>query len=204
MPADIDWGQVIFLALVVIVGFVRWVGNLIEQQKEAKARAQLSPEELAMREAAWRKQVGMDEANRQPNPPSPSPTPPDPFRELKDLFEQLREPTPAPAPKPPPLRRPPPSAPRTTAPRPYVQAPPPPPIRPVGVTKQVFVPTPTRAFPTSSSVQRTFTEAAKAGSQRPTSAKLTNLRRELATPKALRQAILIREVLGPPKALRTD
>lgn len=204
MPADIDWGQVIFLALVVIVGFVRWVGNLIEQQKEAKARANLSPEELAMREAAWRKQVGMDEAERPANPPTPAPTPPDPFRELKDLFEQLREPTPAPAPKPPPLRRAPTPPPLSTAPRPYVQAPPPPPLRPVGVTKQVFVPTPTRAFPTSSSVQRTFTEAAKAGSQRPTSAKLTNLRRELATPKALRQAILIREVLGPPKALRTD
>ncbi len=46
MP-DIDWGQAIFLLLVVVVGFIRWVGNLIQQQKEAKKRGQLSPEERA-------------------------------------------------------------------------------------------------------------------------------------------------------------
>lgn len=195
MPPDIDWGQVIFLALVVIVGFVRWVGNLIAQQKEAKARAKLTPEEIALREAAWRKQVGLDEEPEEPTPP-----PADPFRELKDLFEQLREP--APAPTPPPLRRPPPPPPLPV--HRQVSAPPaPPPLRPVGVTEKVFVPTPTQAFPTSSHVHRQFTEAV-AHRDRPLSAKLSSLRRELATPKALRQAILIREVLGPPKALRTD
>jgi hypothetical protein len=196
MPPDIDWGQVIFLALVVIVGFVRWVGNLIAQQKEAKARANLSPEEIALRDAAWRKQVGMDE-----EPESPSPPPADPFRELKDLFEQLREPTPAPAP--PPLRRPPPPPLPVHRHVAAAAAPAPPPLKPVGVSEKVFVPTPTQAFPTSHHVHRQFTEAV-AHRDRPVSAKLTNLRRELATPKALRQAILIREVLGPPKALRTD
>lgn len=198
MPADIDWGQVIFLALVVIVGFVRWVGNLIEQQKEAKARAKLSPEEIALREAAWRKQVGLDEELERESAPPPPPAA-DPFRELKDIFEQLREPppAPAPAPAPPPLRRPPPPLPV------HRQVAAPPPLKPVGVTNQVFVPTPTQAFPTSHHVHRQFTEAV-AHRDRPLSAKLTSLRRELATPKALRQAILIREVLGPPKALRTD
>ncbi len=198
MPPDIDWGQVIFLALVVIVGFVRWVGNLIAQQKEAKARANLSPEEIALREAAWRRQVGLDQEEEDrdfsPAPPSrPTAPTPYPFRELKDLFEQLKEPTPAPTP-PPPQRLPPPLP-------VHRRAAPPPPTPPPA--PKVFVPTPTQAFPSSHHVHRQFTEAV-AHRDRPVSAKLTGLRRELATPKALRQAILIREVLGPPKALRTD
>jgi len=198
MPPDIDWGQVIFLALVVIVGFVRWVGNLIAQQKEAKARANLSPEEIALREAAWRRQVGLDQEEEERDfspapPPRPAAPTPDPFRELRDLFEQLKEPTPAPAP-PLPQRLPPPLP-------VHRRAAPPPPTPPPA--PKVFVPTPTQAFPTSHHVHRQFTEAV-AHRDRPVSAKLTGLRRELATPKALRQAILIREVLGPPKALRAD
>jgi len=201
MPPDIDWGQVIFLALVVIVGFVRWVGNLIAQQKEAKARAALSPEEIALREAAWRRQVGLDEEEEEERDFTPTPTPrptaptADPFRELKDLFEQLKEPPPAPPPPIPPTRRIPPPLP--------VQRQAAPPSRPPVPAPKVFVPTPTQAFPTSHHVHRQFTEAV-AHRDRPVSAKLTGLRRELATPKALRQAILIREVLGPPKALRAD
>ena len=78
MP-DIDWGQVIFLILFVVVGFFRWLGNLIQQQKEAKERPTiLTPQERALREAAWRKQTGQEAA---PVPlPSPTSTapPPDP------------------------------------------------------------------------------------------------------------------------------
>jgi hypothetical protein len=90
MP-DIDWGQVIFLILFVVVGFFRWLGNLIQQQKEAKERPTiLTPQERALREAAWRKQTGQEAA---PVPlPSPTSTapPPDPFAEIKDLFKQIK------------------------------------------------------------------------------------------------------------------
>ena len=188
MPADIDWGQVIFLILVVVVGFIRWVGNLIQQQKEAKERAKLSPEERALREAAWRRQVGQDEPEREPETP-------DPFRELKDLLEQFK-----------PATAPPPVPPRTPRLRPAVEASPPPlpPSAPAAVP--VPVPALAAAFPTSSSVHRVFTEAQAAGVAVPRkrSAQLTGLRVELGTPRALRQAVLLREVLGPPVALRPE
>ncbi len=187
MP-DIDWGQVIFLLLVVIVGFVRWIGNLIQQQKEAKERAKLSPDELARREAAWRKQVGQEEIEVEESH--------DPFSELKDLFEQLREPAPPPvAPPPLPARPAPPVFQRTPTPTPvpsrvFPSAPPAP-----------AVPATARgSFPVAGAANRRFTEAV-AHRDRPVPIGLKNLRRELSTPRALRQAIIIREILGPPKAL---
>jgi len=194
MRGDIDWGQVIFLVLVVVVGFVRWVAGLLEQQKAAKERAKLSPEEQAQRDAAWRRQVGKggdveDE---------------DPFGELKELFEQLKEserPAPSKTSAPPPL---PSATPRLPTPPPivvrHVATTPPPSQRP-STAHAPFVPTPTKHFPGSTSVKRTFTEAV-GHRERPTAANLSGLRRQLRNPAALRQAILIREILGPPKALQ--
>lgn len=185
MP-DIDWGQVIFLILFVIVGFVRWLGNLIEQRKEAQERATLSPEEVARREAAWRKQMGQD---TEPAPTSTQP-PPDPFRQLRDLFEQLNEPEPKPQ--------------RPSSPPPLVQRPAPPPLRaqpPPIPAPPAPAPVLAKAFPTSSFVDRSFTEAV-AHRDRRTAPKLMNLRLDLRSPTALRRAVVIREILGPPKALQ--
>ena len=205
MP-DIDWGQVIFLILFVIVGFVRWLGNLIEQRKEAKERASLSPEEIARREAAWRKQVGQDLETA----PAPTATPPplDPFRQLKDLFDQLNEPAPKPQPQPQPQAQ----RPSTPPPLVQVQRPAPPPQRtqppPIPVPAKpantpVAAPVLAKAFPTSNFVHRSFTEAV-AHRDRRTSAKLMSLRLDLRSPSALRRAIVIREILGPPKALAEE
>jgi hypothetical protein len=203
MP-DIDWGQVIFLILFVIVGFVRWLGNLIEQRKEAKERASLSPEEIARREAAWRKQVGQDTDLAPVPAPTATQPPPDPFQQLKDLFEQLKEPAPKPQPQrpstPPPLvqvQRPPAPPQRTQ--------PPPIPALPRPAPTSVAAPTPViaKAFPTSNFVDRSFTEAV-AHRDRRTAAKLMSLRLDLRSPSALRRAIVIREILGPPKALAEE
>ena len=193
MP-DIDWGQVIFLILFVVVGFVRWLGNLMEQRKEAKERASLSPEELARREAAWRRQVGQDENP----PPLPTPTstqpPPDPFRQFKELIEQLQtpeQPPKRPSTPPPPVQRPltPPPIPQRAA----TVAPAPPQAAPITANFE-------KAFPTSSSVNRSFTEAI-AHRERGTADSLRSLRKSLRNPEALRQAFVVREILGPPKAL---
>jgi hypothetical protein len=187
MP-DIDWGQVVFLILFVVVGFVRWLGNLIQQQKEAKNRPLPSPAERALREAAWRKQTGQATT---PVPASTQP-PPDPFGEWKDLLKQFKEstqPTP-PRTRPPPLQQ---------RPQPQPSAPPPtpPPSAPF-VTLSA-----THAFPTSSFVDRSFTEAI-AHRDRRTADSLMRLRTDLRSPLALRRAIVIREILGPPKALAED
>ncbi len=207
MP-DIDWGQVIFLILFVIVGFVRWLGNLIEQRKEAKERASLSPEEIARREAAWRRQVGQD-TDLPPVPaPTATPPPPDPFRQLKDLFDQLNEPAPKPQPQPKPQAQRPSTPPplvqvQRPAPPPQRTQPPPIPTLPKPVSASMAAPVIAKAFPTSNFVDRSFTEAV-AHRDRRTAAKLMSLRLDLRSPSALRRAIVIREILGPPKALAEE
>lgn len=188
MDGNIDWGQVIFLALVVIVGFVRWFTNLIEQQKEARERAKLDPEEEALREAAWRRQVGQEEVE-----------PEDPFQELKDLFEKMRS-DPQPSSVPPPL--PPAKAPVLRRSQPVQrEAPPPPPVVIQAVQSPAVELAASPLFPGSHTVSRQFTEAV-AHRDRPTALNLQRMRMQLRNPDALRQAILIREILGPPKALR--
>ncbi len=181
MP-DIDWGQVIFLVLVVVVGFIRWVANLIQQKKEAKERSNLSPEERARREAAWRKQIG-EEVDVEKEE--------DPFRELKELFEQFNKP-PQPQPAPPPLPQ-----------RLPVKTPPAPP-RPPRVASPVAI-EPALPLPARSALPIIpLTPYFGLADARPVPARLASLRRELASPQALRQAILVREILGPPKALRNE
>lgn len=202
MP-DIDWGQVTFLILFVVVGFVRWLGNLIQQQKEAKERPSvLTPEERTLREAAWRRQTGQEASPL----PAPSPTstapPPDPFSEFKDLFKQLKEstqqsPRQAPAPPPPPAR--PKSPPPYQRPKPQNAVPQPVPALP----QQIPAPTLASAFPTSNFVDRSFTEAV-AHRDRRTADSLMRLRMDLRSPLSLRRAIVIREILGPPKSLVED
>ena len=202
MP-DIDWGQVIFLILFVVVGFFRWLGNLIQQQKEAKERPTiLTPEERALREAVWRRQTASE-----PSPiPAPSPTsaapPPDPFAEIKDLFKQIKEsnqPPPRQTQPPPPLPVRPNSPSPSRTPQPQNAVPPPVPALP----KQPPTPTLANAFPTSNFVDRSFTEAV-AHRDRRTADSLMRLRMDLRSPLSLRRAIVIREILGPPKALAED
>lgn len=202
MP-DIDWGQVTFLILFVVVGFVRWLGNLIQQQKEAKERPTLlTPEERALREAAWRQQTGQGPSTTPKPAPTSTAPPPDPFSELKDLFKQLKETsqsTPRPGPLPPALPS------RTTSPAPHQR---PQPQRPTtsptpALSRPEPVPTLASAFPTSNFVDRSFTEAV-AHRDRRTADSLMRLRMDLRSPLALRRAVVIREILGPPKALAED
>jgi hypothetical protein len=202
MP-DIDWGQVVFLILFVVVGFIRWLGNLIQQQKEAKERPDvLTPEQRALREAAWRRQTGRDN----PVDPAPAPTstqlPPDPLSELKEFLKQLKQevnPPPRPASRRSPVPQSPPSLPPLMAQPPQHSLPP-----PIPVTAQVSQEMDTnKVFPTSASVARSFTEAV-AHRDRRTAGSLMRLRRDLRSPASLRRAIVIREILGPPKSLGDD
>lgn len=202
MP-DIDWGQVTFLILFVVVGFFRWLGNLIQQQKEAKERPKvLTPEERAMRDAAWRRQTGSAPNPTPPASPTSTTPPPDPLAELKELFKQIKEanqPPPRPTQPPPPLPVNPGSPNASRAPQRQMPVPPPVPAIP----KQAMAPTPAVAFPTSSSIDRSFTEAV-AHRDRRTADRLKRLRTDLRSPLSLRRAIVIREILGPPKALAED
>ena len=189
MPADIDWGQVIFLILVVIVGFFRWLGELIQQRKEARER-QLQNERPLTRAPG--------------PPPAPRPARPltpaeDPFREFKDLFEQLRPPAPQAPPAPPQRPAPPPLPPGTlTRQRQPLPAPPAPHRKP---------PAPAAAVPQAATQPRlasAYTQEIHSQNEGRTSRRLRELRRDLRSPEALRQAVLVREILGAPRALRPD
>ena len=59
MKGDFDWSQITFLIMIVVVGFVRWLGSRIQESRTGKpAPPELDREEEALREAAWRRQTG--------------------------------------------------------------------------------------------------------------------------------------------------
>ncbi len=201
-------------------GFVQWLWGLFKQgQEEAERRkADLpSPEERAAREQAWRRQV---EQTGQPPRPSPKASPPlNPWDTVRDVVEQIKEEArkaKSPAAPPPIPQRPSSPPPPTSRPRSYtVRAE----LRPTPVPP----PTPAAPFPTApvTTAPVTTTSASTPPvffAQPPTPAKLSpspdqtlprsrpefnGLRQLLQTPATLRQAVLLREILGPPKALQS-
>ena len=82
MHGDFDWSQIAFLIMVVVVGFIRWLGSAIQKNKEQVPP--LTEHEKALREEAWRRQTGQGGA-----PPLPQGEGKefDPWGELRDLFK---------------------------------------------------------------------------------------------------------------------
>lgn len=229
MPDGIDIGQVIIIVIAVVAGFIQWAWKLYQNNQESRRRpAQpLSAEERQLREEAWRQQTG-----QAPNPPPlpraatvplptrppPQPTRPadDPWKSMRDIFETVKEemrkaqeeaqrkaqPTPPPVPSPPPVRRaavPPSPLPTTSAPRqpaPQLQAPA---LFPQPAT---LIPS-TAALPSSAALAlhpRMVTSSATPAARDP----FAGLRAGLVSRDAVRQAIVLREILGPPKALQSS
>lgn len=177
-------GVVIIIAL--IAGFIRWLWENWQQRQEGmKRETPPDPEEQRLREAAWRRQTG------QGAPPPLPPVAPSPWTELREAWQQLKEtamePVPAPA--------------RQSRPRPA------PPL-PVSPPRQPAV----RAKPPSSGpgldipaatagVARETYQSPERAAEGPVLAAVRHLRRD---PALMRQAIVMQEILGPPKALQTS
>jgi len=184
-------------------GFVQWLWGLLKQKLEENERRNappLSEEERAAREEAWRRQIQPVESAPRPSPKAPPPIH-DPWASVRDVFEQAKEEArkaqaPSPA-EPPLLPSRPASAPQRTRPgtvRAEVRPPPPTvladsfPASPVKtVTPPVFFAPP--ALPPH--VSRATADPFKLGGL-------------LLNPAAARQAVLLREILGPPKALQSS
>ncbi len=192
--AEIDPIQIAIIVIAMLGGFVQWIWSLIKQSQEEAARAKAQPteEEKRLREAAWKKQVQMPTAPP-PLPPKapqvPNPTV-DPWAAAREIFEQLKReaagqtslPSPRPAPTP--------QIPARTKKAPaYV----PPPL----TAAQIVVPVPTPLVEITH-----VTPASKLASGRQDGLEL--LRGLLASPTTIRQAVLMREILGPPKALQSS
>jgi hypothetical protein len=193
--AEIDPIQIAIIVIAMLGGFVQWIWSLIKQSQEEAARAKAPPstEEQKLREAAWKKQV--QAPNSPPPPPLPQPlapqaptTPNDPWAAAKEIFDQIKKEAAGQTQLPPMTPQRPASAKKAPA---YV-----PPALP---TPQVVTVAPV-ILPSAPITHAT--PAAKAASDRQDGLEL--LKGMLASPASIRQAVLMREILGPPKALQTS
>jgi len=190
--AEIDPIQIAIIVIAMLGGFVQWIWSLIKQSQEEAERAKTQPseEERKLREAAWKKQVQMP--NAAPPPPQKAPkaptSSPDPWSAAREIFEQIKREAAGQTalPSPSPAKQRPASAKKVPA---YVPPPQPVPLvlAPASIPEVVI----THATP-----------AAKLASSRQDGLEL--LRGLLASPTSSRQAILMSEILGPPKALQTS
>ncbi len=185
---DFDPLQIAIIVIFVLASFIKWLWENWQVKREASKRdLPADPEEQRLREAAWRKQTG--QSGGQP-PPIPPVVAASPWEELRKAWKELQE-----AAKP---------APPVPVVRPARSAPPPPlvsqqraqPVRSPAAPASVIAATPvpaTVAKETYFPQQKTTTVSVLAA--------LHNLRRD---PALMRQAILMQEILGPPKALQTS
>ncbi len=186
MPADFDIGQVIFIVIAMIAAFVQWLWKHIQERRDTTARSR--PRDAPESEETWPEPVA-------PLAPPPLPARDDPalapkrggFRAFIDeIKEEVRkaqadyeeEPVPAqPPPRvPPPLRRHIPQPPALVAAMP-AHAP--------------------AAAPTLVVEQKPARVITKHDD-------FAVLRSSIRNPDALRNAVILREILGPPKALQAE
>lgn len=194
MSGDFDPFQVAIIVIFVIAGFIKWVWENWQASQVGKHTApQIDPEEQRLREEAWRKQTGQSAP-----PPIPqrhasaSPSGSSTWDELRKAWAELKEAArqaQAPAQPPPVPQR----SPRRGTVRAALAAP---------LTPPADVPKRSVLQPSQPAVPLTAPETAApkaaAGSFLGT---LQHLRKD---PALMRQAILMQEILGPPKALQTS
>ncbi len=203
--AEIDLVQIIIVVIAMLGGFVQWLWNVIQQAKadaERRRQAPPSPKERALRDEAWKRQVMPNKPVR----PAPTATPPplqDPFTSVREIFDQVKREL-AEAQKPPahPVSRPqrqpmPKRAPvdRAEPLRNELHSP---------VKQAHFSPVPiTVSSPPTISIPdtrpSTFVSTISTGSENQRQCWQSFLR----NPGALKDAFILKEILGAPKALQS-
>lgn len=211
--AEFDPVQIAIVVIAMVGGFVHWLWNLIMQSKEeAEQRRQpRDPEEEKRREEAWRRQTQNPSAPR-PSPASPPPVH-DPFATVRDIFEQIKREAQG---APPPVPRTPPPLPPTPAPparRGTVTADLPRGVPPYQQPRRHSVAAEVAARAPASATPPVNLPAAPPPPPAPALPAVATLTARpalapawtglLGSPAALRQAFILREILGPPKALQT-
>jgi hypothetical protein len=176
MVADVDIGQVIFVIVFLVVAFIQWLIKLIKEKAEAATRSQQMPseEEAEARRRAWQEQTRPVEPASTPHQRPSGGGLGDLLGEVRKAIEQAVEPK-----APPPLPRPPVVV--SAAPKPLA--------------------------PTPATIPAAMTAADRAMVLAPIQSLLIKkqphpLTRLLYTPEGYRQAFVLREVLGPPRALQ--
>ncbi len=190
LSSDVDPFQVAIIVIAVLAGFVKWLWETWQQKTGAVPAPPPDPEEQRLREAAWRKQTG------QSPPAAPSPLPPvaapSAWDELRKAWKELQEAAKSSqAPAQP--RRPQPQAQRQQPQRQRQPA-------RTEAPQQV----PTVAAVKAPAVAAEPPAVIPARSAAPAGSILAHLRQMRQDPALMRQAILMQEILGPPKALQSS
>lgn len=208
--AELDPVQIVIVVIAMVGGFVHWLWNLINQGRNEAGKHQQppDPEEAKRREEAWRQQTQNRPATR-PSPASPPPVH-DPFASVRDIFEQIKREAQG---TPPPLPRTPPPLPPVPAQQPrrgsvgadLSKVPPYQQPRRHSVAAEVAAKsaasvTPPVSLPAAPTPPPAVVLPAAAPSRPAIAPAWAGL---LGSPAALRQAFILREILGPPKALQT-
>ncbi len=204
LSSDFDPFQMAIIVIALLAGFVKWLWENWQQKSGAMPVPPPDPEEQRLREAAWRKQTGQTSAAPPPARPVVAPSPWDELRkawqELKEVAGQApgrpapRTPPPLPQRQQQPLRQQQPPQ-RARQAQPAARATASAPVqRPVATAAAAPIP----AVASAPAVVVVANAVAPAGSVLAT---LRHLRRD---PALMRQAILMQEILGPPKALQSS
>ena len=204
LSSDVDPFQVAIIVIAVLAGFVKWLWETWQQKTGVVPAPPPGPEEQRLREAAWRKQTGQPSAA----PPRPAPiAAPSAWDELRKAWKELQE-TAKSSPAPAQPRRQPPQAQRQQLQRP----PPPLPAQRQQPQRQRQQPARNAApveMPTVAAVKAPAVTAEPpavvlAKPAAPAGSILAHLRQLRQDPALMRQAILMQEILGPPKALQSS
>ena len=179
MRSDFDPFQVAVIVIFVLASFVKWLWENWQAKRADMTFEPPDPEEQRLRDEAWRRQTGQNTP-----PPLPSPVEASPWDDLKKAWKELQD-VASPA-----------SAPTVARTKPK---PPPMPVEARAAAAKVAErSTPAAAEPASA-------YDAKSRAARPVAQPLLAILQQMrGDPTLLRQAILMKEILGPPKALQTS
>lgn len=209
----VDFQEIVFVIVFLVVGFINWVINLIKQKREAAERGRQAPtdEELETRRRVLEEQQRPYRAEPEtPYAPLPAPAPaPQGGDSLKDLFEELKraareaqgipETTPPPAPRP--------VAPPLPSPARPPQALPAPPALPAHSTQAAapWVAMPVHGAADDRQAQMhtgAANQASAAYHARVVNREAHPLTAMLHTAAGYRQAFVLKEILDTPKGIR--
>ena len=186
--AEIDPIQIAIIVVAMLGGFVQWLWGLFKQGQEEAARKSTSPpniEEAKLREADWKCQVESSGTtpSLRPSPRSTSPVN-DPWATVRDVLEQIKKD----------LRE-------TQSPKPSVSSPSVTRARLSKVRAEIQPATPTPIVVDTAPIVASTVPVLQTGQK---NEGLTFLRGLLNSQASIRQAVLMREILGPPKALQSS
>jgi hypothetical protein len=199
LSGDFDPFQMAIIVIAVLAGFVKWLWETWQQKTGEAPVPPPDPEEQRLREAAWRKQTGQASVAPPRPPPMAAPSAWDELRKAWKELQDVAKSSQAPAQ---PRRQPPPVQ------RQQPQRPPP----PLPAQRQRQQPARTEAPQQVSTVAAVKVPAVSAEPPAvvlskppaPAGSILAHLRQLRQDPALMRQAILMQEILGPPKALQSS